>query len=451
MKTLIKNGFVIDPANGVNSKLNLVIEDGKIKEVTRKEPCCEKVIDAEGKYVVPGFIDIHMHEEGYDNEKGQIKDSILRAMLQMGVTTAVGGNCGDNYMDPVEFLNTVDKDGAPINMAMCAGHTYFRNKAGHTDKYTEISDKELADMRIMIKDALDKGCMGISFGIRYVPGINERELMECGSLCMPSNKMISAHVRNDADYIFDAMQELIDIGEKLKIPVQVSHVGSMGGFGQMKEMLEVIDAYKSNNYDVTADCYPYYAFSTRIGETTYDSGFLERYNTDYSVVEICEGKYKGLRCNAEIFEELRRDAPETITVCHVMKHEDVDMALLHPNVMLASDGLFNNGQGHPRGAGTFPRFIKNYVKTGKISLYDAINKMSTMQAKKLNLDKKGRLNVGSDADIVIFDLEKISDNATFDNPDAKPEGIEYVIIDGEIAAQNHMIINDSLGKSVRKY
>ena len=176
----------------------------------------------------------------------------------------------------------------------------------------------------------------------------------------------------------------------------------------MKEMLEVIDAYKANNYDVTADCYPYYAFSTRIGETTYDDGFLERYDTDYSVIEVCEGKYKGRRCDKEIFDELRRDAPETITVCHVMKPEDVDMALLHPNVMLASDGLFNNGQGHPRGAGSFPRFIKNYVKTGKISLYDAVNKMTTMQAEKLCLDKKGRLNVGSDADIVIFDLEKIS-------------------------------------------
>ena len=99
MRTLIKNGVVIDPANGVNSKLNLVIEDGKIKEVTRDEPHCEKVIDAEGKYVAPGFIDIHMHEEGYDQEQGKIKNSITKAMLRMGVTTAVGGNCGDNYMD----------------------------------------------------------------------------------------------------------------------------------------------------------------------------------------------------------------------------------------------------------------------------------------------------------------------------------------------------------------
>lgn len=219
----------------------------------------------------------------------------------------------------------------------------------------------------------------------------------------------------------------------------------------MTQMLEIIDAYKASGYDVTADCYPYYAFSTRIGETTYDDGFLERYNTDYSVVEICEGKYKGQRCTEKIFRELRTEAPETITVCHVMKPEDVDLALIHPNVMLASDGLLNQGQGHPRAGGTFPRFIKNYVKTGKISLYDAINKMTTMQAKKLGLENKGRLSKGADADIVIFDLDKIADNATFDKPVEYPVGIEYVLIAGEVALKDNQVINGSLGKSVRKF
>jgi len=447
MKTLIKNGFVIDPASGVNSKLNLIIEDGKIAEVIRKEQEADKVIDATGKVVVPGFIDIHMHEEGYDEPAGKIKDSINLSMLRMGVTTAIGGNCGDNYMDPIAYLDELDAKGGPINMGLCAGHTYFRNKAGHTDKYTEITEEELSKMTVMMKEALDKGCIGVSFGIRYVPGINEHEMLECGKLCQPSR----AHVRNDAQYIFGAMQELINIGEKLNVPVQVSHVGSMGGFGQMIQMLEIIDAYKASGYDVTADCYPYYAFSTRIGETTYDDGFLERYNTDYSVVEVCEGKYKGQRCTKQIFHELRAEAPETITVCHVMKPEDVDLALIHPNVMLASDGLLNQGQGHPRAGGTFPRFIKNYVKTGKISLYDAINKMTTMQAKKLGLGNKGKLSKGADADIVIFDLEKIADNATFDKPVEYPVGIEYVLIAGEVALKDNQVINGSLGKSVRKF
>ena len=451
MRMLIKNGFVIDPANGICSKLNLVIEDGKVAEVTIKEPECEKVIDAKGKYVVPGFIDIHIHEEGYDEKEKRIKDSINFSMLRMGVTTAIGGNCGDNYMDPVAYLDELDSKGGPINIGLLAGHTYFRNKAGHTDKYTRITDAELSAMTKMMKKALDEGCIGISFGIRYVPGIKENELLQCGKLCKKSGKLITAHVRDDAEFVFDAVKELINVGEKLDVPVQVSHIGSMGGFGQMREMLRIIDEYKANNYDVTADCYPYYAFSTRIGETTYDDGFLDRYGTDYSSIEICEGKYKGMRCNEKIFRELRAEAPETITVCHVMKPEDVDMALVHPNVMLASDGLFNKGQGHPRAAGSFPRFIKNYVRTGKLSLYEAINKMTAMQAKKLGLNNKGRLNKGADADIVIFDLNKIEDTATFDKPAEYPVGIDYVLIAGQIALHNNNVIDKTLGKSVRKF
>ena len=211
MKTLIKNGFVVDPANGINSKLNLIVEDGKIAEITAEEPECDEVIDAEGKYVTPGFIDIHMHEEGYDEKEKKIKDSINLSMLRMGVTTAIGGNCGDNYMDPADYLDCLDSDGGPINMGMLAGHTYFRNKAGHTDKYTEIADKELSSMTKMIESALEKGCIGVSFGIRYVPGINERELLECGKLCRKSGKMVTAHVRDDAEFIFGAVEELINV------------------------------------------------------------------------------------------------------------------------------------------------------------------------------------------------------------------------------------------------
>lgn len=137
-------------------------------------------------------------------------------------------------------------------------------------------------------------------------------------------------------------------------------------------------------YNISSDCYPYYAFSTRIGETTYDDGFL------------------------------------------------------------------HNEQGHPRAAGTFPRLIDKYVKTGKLSLYDAINKMTTMQAKKLGLSNKGNLSKGSDADITIFSYDEIKDNATFDNPIKKPDGIKYVLIKGSVALKDGEIVNGKLGTSVRR-
>ena len=300
------------------------------------------------------------------------------------------------------------------------------------------------------REYLEGGCFGISYGIRYVPGITELELIEVSKACKPENKIINAHVRDDAKNIIWATKEFIKVGMKLDIPIQNSHIGSMGGYGQMKELLRLLDSVKSSGLDITSDCYPYYAFSTRIGETTYDDGFLERYNIDYDSIEISEGKYKGQRCTRNIFDELRKNSPDTITVGHVMNEKDIDMAILHPNVMIASDGFLHNEQGHPRAAGTFTRLIDKYVKTGKLSLYDAINKMTTMPAKKLGLSNKGNLSKGSDADITIFSYDEIKDNATFDNPIKKPDGIKYVLIKGSVALKDGEIVNGKLGTSVRR-
>lgn len=449
MSILIKGGFVADPANEVASRLNLVLEAGKVADVTSETPDCEVSLNAEGRCVVPGFIDIHMHEEGFEEDGRTLKKTLGRAMAQMGVTTAIGGNCGENAMDPLIYLDQVEKQGSPIHMGLLAGHRFFREMAGCRDKYSRASEAELEVMKAMIEKRLDAGCGGVSFGIRYVPGIDERELLEIGALCQKDRKLLSAHVRDDAAFVFDAVKELTGLGEALQVPVQVSHIGSMGGFGQMEEVLQMIDQRRAGGQDVTADCYPYYAFSTGIGETTYDDGFLERYHMDYSGIEICEGRYKGRRCDEAIFRELRQNAPETLTICHVMKPEDVDLAVLHPGLMIASDGLMDDGQGHPRAAGTFPRVFARYVRTGKLSLYDAVAKMTALPARKLGLKDKGQLGKGADADLVIFDPARIEDRATFDAPLERPEGIDYVLIDGQTAVDHGEIINDSLGRAVR--
>lgn len=451
MKTLIKNGTIVDPANRIHSKNNLLIEDGKVLALTAEEPQSDTVLDAAGRYVCPGFIDIHMHEDPYDPVNGCLIPDITLAMLRMGVTSALGGNCGINTVSPVKYLDLMDRDGGAVNMGLMAGHTFFREEAGHGDKYTAIAPDELKKLSAMTQEALEAGCFGVSFGIRYVPGISMEEMVETARGCKKAGKFVAAHVRDDAEFIFSAVDELFDIGRALDVPVQNSHVGSMGGFGQMERLLEMMDRVRANGMELSGDCYPYYAFSTRIGETTYDEGFLERYQADYFVIEICEGKYQGQRCTEAMFRELRAEAPRTITVCHVMKPEDVDMALLHPNIMLASDGLMENGQGHPRAAGTFPRFLHNYVKTGRLGLDAAIAKMTAMPAAKMGLDgKKGSLRPGADADVVVFDLDRIADKATFDQPNLPPEGIDYVLIGGQVAVDHGKILNSRLGRSLRK-
>ena len=448
MRTLIYGGRVIDPANRVDAALNLLIEDGRILWAGSKFPDAERKLDATGKIVTPGFIDIHMHEDPVGAD-GKIRFDIFRTMLRMGVTTATGGNCGINVYDPVKYLELVDRFGAPVNVVMLAGHEYFRKAAGAADIYAKATEDQKKTMEQNIRKALDGGCAGVSFGLRYVPGADKDEFFRAAACCAGSKKMISSHVRDDADGIFDAIDEFCAAGVEYSVPVQISHIGSMGGFGQMREVLRRMDAYRMNGLDIAMDCYPYFAFSTRLGTPTYDPGWLERYHCDYGVLEFCEGKYKGQRATKETFDEMRRDFPECITVCYVMKPEDVQMAFRHPAVMLGSDGLLNNGQGHPRAAGSFPRFIKEFVREGQLSLYDAVEKMTAMPAKRLGLANKGRLNVGADADITIFDFEKIRDNATFRDPVLAPEGIDYVLIGGEVAAQNCEIVAEHWGKAVR--
>lgn len=450
MKTLlIEKGHIIDPQNKLDCIANIFVKDGKIACVSDKFIEADEVIDADGKIVCPGFIDIHMHEDPYDPIEDKLDKSIALSMIKMGVTTALGGNCGDNVYDPQFYLDMIDRKGTAMNLGLFAGHTFIRNKCGGYNKYASVDNDVLNKMLVLGKKYLDNGCFGISYGLKYIPGTAETELIEMSKLCKTNDKLITAHVRYDAARVIEAVKEVADLGEKLGLRVQISHIGSMGGYGQMAELLNTVDKYKNKGVDILCDCYPYNAFSTYIGETTYDEGFLETYNSDYGSVLICDGKYAGMRCTKEIFEELRATAPMTLTVGFFMKDEDVLKALLNTNVIIGSDGVRKKDAGHPRAAGAFPRFISQYARTGKISIFDAIDKITNMPAKRLRLQNKGNLSVGSDADVVIFDYNKIQDKSTFENPAVGPEGINYVILGGQIAVENGCVINDSLGKSVR--
>lgn len=448
MKTLIRGGHVLDPANRIDSDLNLLIADGKIAWAGSASPDADRVIDARGRIVTPGFLDIHMHEDPVVD--GRLVPCIFDMMLRMGVTTAVGGNCGINVYDPVKYLDIVDRDGAPVNVAMLAGHEYFRRAAGADNIYAPASEEEKRRMEAGITDALAGGCAGVSFGLRYVPGADRDEFFRAAACCQGSGKLIASHVRDDADAIFGAIAEFAEAGIAYGLPVQISHIGSMGGFGQMKDVLAMVDAYRLNGLDIAMDCYPYFAFSTRIGTPTYDPGWLARYHCDYSVLEFCEGKYRGQRATKETFDEMRSDFPECITVCYVMQADDIRLAYRHPNVMAASDGLTDHGHGHPRAAGTFPRFLREFAHEGALDLYHAVEKITAMPAQRLRLENKGRLNVGADADITIFDFEKLRDCATFSDPALPPQGIDYVLIGGEIAARDCKIVRNTCGRAVRK-
>ena len=453
MRILIQGGRVIDPSQRIDSRLNLVAENGIITAILPPDEAtsisADQVIDAEGKVVCPGLIDIHMHEDPVDKQ-GHIAQCIFPAMLRMGVTTVLGGNCGDNLWDPASYLDLVDREGAAVNVALMAGHAYFRVLSGQTDKYAPISKAQLERIKSSVSEALRSGCIGISFGLRYVPGCTTDEFLAVASCAAPEHRLISAHVRDDADAVFQSVAEFARAGQLYHVPLQVSHIGSMGGYGQMAQLLSQIDAYRAGGMDIAADCYPYDAFSTSIGSSTYDDGWMQRYHCSYDAVEMCEGKYKGQRCTKEIFDEMRRDFPEALTVCYVMKEQDIRLAFHHPAVMVGSDGVLSLGQGHPRAAGAFPHFIAQYVRADReLPLYDAIEKMTALPAGRLGLKKKGNLRIGSDADILIFDPDQICDHSTYDNPIQPPTGITHVLVGGQFALKDSHVVNERCGKAVR--
>ena len=167
------------------------------------------------------------------------------------------------------------------------------------------------------------------------------------------------------------------------------------------------------------------------------------------MLELCLPEYFGQRCTEELFYRIRREKPDCKTVCHVMRQEDVDLAYRHEAVMVASDATLDRGMGHPRACGTFPRVLSRYVRGGILTLDDAIRRMTVLPAAQLGLSQKGRLSVGADADVVIFDPEKLIDRATFEAPLTPPDGIELVFVGGKPVLRDGVILDRRAGKSVR--
>ena len=450
MRHLIQNGRVIDPASGIDEKLNILIEDGKISCLSREKPDADLITDATGLVVCPGFIDLHAHEDPVKNgiRYADEQKANLACLARMGVTSCLAGNCGDNFCDPSEFLDLIDRDGCCVNVAMLAGYTFFREKLSAAGRYKPVSFSERRSINAEIAKALEAGCAGVSFGLEYVPGMSREELREAAHLCASSGKMIAAHIRACAEKAPEAAAEVLELAKAESIPVQISHIGSMAGYGQMSEFLDLVDSYRSSGVDVCCDCYPYTAFSTTIGSAPYDN--LEEIHCSYGDIELCEGKYKGLRCTGQIFEQERKEHPEYLTVGHVMKEEEVRMAFRHPNVAVGSDCFLSEGNGHPRAAGSFPRFLSMYAGNCGLSLPEALFRITALPARRLGLSNKGTLRPGADADIVLLDPNRLKDRATFQEPTLPPDGIQAVFIAGRPAIKDGKIINGTLGKAIRK-
>lgn len=451
----ILNGSIPDFNSMDFKKVDIGIRDGKIVEIETPgnlKGSYDNEVDVKGMVVSPGFIDIHMHEEVLGDTTDGDDFDIANRMLLMGATTCVGGNCGNNRQTVEEFFDFIDKNGAPVNYLEFTGHNFLRAEVGIDDRYRAAKAEEIEKMgELLRKDILEHGAIGLSFGLEYSPGITLDEILSLLDYVKDLDIILSAHFRKDAKYAIESIKELVEISRRTGKPMQISHLGSCSAYGMMDESLNLIQSARDEGLDITADCYPYDAFSTYIGSAVFDEGCFELWNKTYKDILLTEEPYKGVYCDEELFYKVREEHPQMIVVAFVMNEDEVVNAIKAPFVYVASDGLYRRGQGHPRGAGTFPRVLGKYSRDDKeLSLIEAIKKMTIDPANRLNLKSKGTIEINKDADFVIFDPDKIIDKADFINPITPPEGISYVIINGKIAVKDNEMIEKRLGKAIKR-
>lgn len=450
MKDLkIVNGKFPDFDKGSWAEADILIHGGKIEKIGDVAEECADVIDAEGKIVSPGFIDMHAHEDKFT---GGREDDFFTAGrgLQMGVTTQIAGNCGETFNAIEDFVGRIEREGAPLNFMTFIGQNYLRELVGAGNRYAASTRPQLEKMKAMLRDMKKYGPAGISCGFEYAPGVTAEETVELAKSLEEPGYIISAHFREDGPKALDSTRELVDISKATGYAVEMSHIGSCSAVGYMDETLKIIEDAGNSGVDMSVDCYPYNAFCTGIGTAVFDEGCFERWKKSYGDILVLDGPYVNQRCTEEIFEKLRREDPNLHVAVFAMNQEEVDKAIVKPYVMIGSDCGFINRHGHPRGAGTFPKVIREYVREKKlIPLIEALRKMTVLTAERMNLSSKGRIKEGCDADIVIFDENLIADKATFEEPTLTPDGIDYVIVGGKISVDHGAVKSDSNGKYIR--
>lgn len=441
---LIKNGKYPDFEKNELVRGNIGIINGTITYIGTGIPAAEKMIDAEGKVVSPGFIDIHMHED--DLSEGDFV--IGRLMLKMGVTTACGGNCGIQHQRLDKFKSYIQKEGSPINWVMLVGYNSFRQMLGlgHEE---EAGDDLKKRIRELIEEELSDGASGISFGIEYDPGIRYEDMIDVLSLLQGKPYLASAHFRLSGNGAIESIKEMGALSEDTGVKFQISHLCSCSATGQMRDSLKLIEKLIKKNPLLDFDTYPYNAFSTLIGSAVFEEESMKQWGGSPEDIMLTKEPYKNVYCTEKIIKEVRRMYPEMMAVGFTMNEEEVAAAVAAAYGMIGSDGTLYRGEGHPRAAGTFPRVLGKYVREEKkLSLIDALKKMTIKPADRLNLFRKGRIEEGADADLTILDPEIIIDGADYTDINIPPKGICYVILDGRIAVEDNTIIDEKIGRFI---
>lgn len=529
---LIKNGQIVDGSGAKPFFGDILLKNGKIHSIADHIPSSgesdETVLDAAGAYVTPGFIDIHRHSDAF-----VFKEGYGEIQLRQGITTTINGNCGLSivpcptayrdsilsYLKPIigafpgkpefetfsEYLSLLEKQRLPFNYGMHIGNGTMRMAVKGFES-GQLSDTEIASIHRYLQDALENGAFGVSMGLAYVPE-NQYTPDEMVRVLQPikdSGIPIVTHMRGEGDLLYSAVSEVIEIAERLNVPLHISHFKCLGkkNWGHMLEKcLRLIRSARERGLQITFDVYPWTAGSTQLvqilppeflkGGLSATTAFmkdpqkrrecrkiLEQPQTDFenqvhligwenivvttlhqpenktyigkSIAEIAAIQQKDPFDTA--FDLLAQENCNISMINFIACETDIETIITDPYSYVISDSIYpDGGNPHPRQYGTFAKLLQEYVRERHIlSIEAAIHKISGAPAETFHIANKGRIKEGYDADLAIFDLNRIQNRADYLNPRVLSEGFSYVLVGGMIANDHDRFIHTGAGRVLRR-
>ncbi len=447
---VLSGGRVIDPETNLDEVKNIGIRKGQIMEISSEELVGKENVDVSGLVVAPGFIDMHVHGITNKEQEYQVRDGVTTALeLEFGIPVLEKwhdlrkGNALINYgasaswiVSRAEGIETSEEAFNKIQGLISSGnYEGIPSTIAHfSPTFTEeLTDKQTSQMLEGVKQSLAEGAIGIGVPVGYTHGATREEIFRLYQMAGELQAPIFTHIRSGETM---AVQQALSDAMLTNAPLHIVHVNSMVG-GEIDLAIEMVQTAAAKGFDITTEVYPYTAGSTGLETAIFDPGWQERLDISYQDLQWVA---TGERLTEKTFENYRKEGG--IVIVHNMKSEWISLGLASKGVIIASDGMPYAKLAHPRGAGTFSRVLGKYVREEQlISLMTAIEKITLLPARRLEaaapmMRNKGRIQVGSDADITIFDPEKIIDRATFERGLEFSEGVQYVLVDGVLVVRN---------------
>jgi N-acyl-D-amino-acid deacylase len=479
--TVITNVIVVDGTGAPPRRASVRIVGDRIVDVGDLETSKrDAVVDAKGWVLAPGFIDTHSHA---DFELLERLDAL--AAVSQGITTAIVGQDGGSAYPLSDFFTRLEREPATINVASYAGFGTLRHEVMGEDLRRAATRQETERMRVLLRKEMDAGALGLATGLEYAPMIHSStdEVIALAREAASHGGRYISHVRSEDRHFWEAVYEAIAIGRAAEIPVQISHIklALRKNLGRTERLIGILDGARAAGVEITADIYPYTYWESTLSVLIPDGDFENREKAEFALSQVTtpDGAYLGaykpnpeyagktlrevaemrgvdpvtalidLILEAEAFRKETGDDDVESVVATSMQEADIEHLMNWPHTNLCTDGELAGS--HPRGFGTYPRFLGRYVrKRGIMDLASAVHKATALAAAHVGIGDRGAIQPGMMADLVLFDPSSVLDRATPAQPHALSVGIQRVWVNGEIVYENGRTTDRRPGRVIRR-